>query len=146
MTASDAPIQGVFAAIPTPFDERRGVDVKALEYLADYLFERGIAGLALFTEASEDALLAPEERRLIIKTVAASSRQAQRVYVDSGDSGPSMDDLADTKDLASAYRSICYVEGVDLHYVVQPGAVHNEVYWAQRLPGALRFLFGNQDP
>ena len=71
MTASDAPIQGVFAAIPTPFDERRGVDVKALEYLADYLFERGIAGLALFTEASEDALLAPEERRLIIKTVAA---------------------------------------------------------------------------
>ena len=30
-----APIQGVFAAIPTPFDERRGVDVKALEYLAD---------------------------------------------------------------------------------------------------------------
>lgn len=84
--------------------------------------------------------------RMIIKTVAASSRQAQRVYVDSGDSGPSMDDLADTKDLASAYRSIGYVEGVDFHYVVQPGAVHNEVYWAQRLPGALRFLFGNQDP
>jgi hypothetical protein len=71
MSGGDAPIQGVFAAIPTPFDERRGVDVKTLEYLADYLFERGIAGLALFTEASEDALLAPEERRLIIKTVSA---------------------------------------------------------------------------
>ncbi|MFO0727215.1 MAG: dihydrodipicolinate synthase family protein [Myxococcota bacterium] len=65
-----APIQGVFAAIPTPFDERRGVDVKALEYLADYLFERGIAGLGLFTEAAEDAFLTPDERRLIVKTVA----------------------------------------------------------------------------
>ena len=26
---------------------------------------------------------------------------------------------------------------IDLRYVVQRGAVHNEVYWAQRLPGAL---------
>ena len=39
-----------------------------------------------------------------------------------------------------------YVAGGDFLHVVQPGAQHNEVYWAQRLPGALRFLLGNQTP
>lgn len=70
MTAS-APIQGVYAALPTPFDEKRAIDPKALDHLVDYLAERKIAGLALLTEAAEDALLSAEERRTIIKTVTA---------------------------------------------------------------------------
>ncbi|MDP1825060.1 MAG: alpha/beta hydrolase-fold protein [Archangium sp.] len=65
-----------------------------------------------------------------------------RVYVDSGDSGGSNDGMADTADLAAAYRVLGYVDGTTLKYVVQPGATHTESAWASRLPGALEFLLG----
>lgn len=66
-----APIEGVFAALPTPFDEHRAVDVRALDHLVDYLLERELHGFALLTEAAEDALLSPEERRLLLKSISA---------------------------------------------------------------------------
>jgi predicted alpha/beta superfamily hydrolase len=72
--------------------------------------------------------------------IPARATRALRVYVDSGDSGASMDDVTDTAMLADAYESVGYVEGTDFHYVVQPGGQHNEIYWAQRLPAALAFL------
>lgn len=65
-----------------------------------------------------------------------------RVYVDSGDSGNSNDDVVNTTELAARYRSIGYADAKDFKHVVQPGAVHNEIYWAQRLPAALGFLLG----
>ncbi len=83
--------------------------------------------------------------RQILGDVAAIPQQPQRalkVYVDSGDSGPSNDDVTNTADLAKAYTTDGYVEGTTLHYVVQPGGQHNETYWAQRLPGGLAFLLG----
>ena len=53
-------------------------------------------------------------------------------------------DNGDSEELAQAYRDLGYHDlGRDddtLFYVVQAGAQHNEVYWAQRLPAALRFL------
>jgi predicted alpha/beta superfamily hydrolase len=67
-----------------------------------------------------------------------------RIYVDSGDSGDSRDDVDNTAMLAEAVRGAGYRDGVDFRYVVQPGAVHNELYWSQRLPGALAFLLGGQ--
>ena len=63
-----------------------------------------------------------------------------RVYLDSGNSGPSQDDVVNTRVLAEAYRSAGYRDGRDLLHVVQAGAEHSESYWAQRLPAALRFL------
>jgi predicted alpha/beta superfamily hydrolase len=66
------------------------------------------------------------------------------VYVDSGDSGPSNDDVTDTANLASAYRGLGYSDGKTLDYLVQMGGQHNEVYWAQRFPGAAQFLFGKR--
>jgi predicted alpha/beta superfamily hydrolase len=83
--------------------------------------------------------------KVLIGMVAASKDAAVkplRVYVDSGDSGTSSDDVVNTKQLADTYRSIGFVDGVSLQYVVQKGATHSEVYWAQRLPGALGFLLG----
>lgn len=77
-----------------------------------------------------------------VATVAQASERALRVYVDSGDSGESSDDKVNTAKLAMAYEQAGYIEGQSLHYVVQPGASHSEVYWAQRLPGALGFLLG----
>lgn len=65
-----------------------------------------------------------------------------RVYVDSGDSGVSNDDVTNTKELAARYRTVGYSDSKDLLYVVQPGAQHNELYWSQRLPAALHFLLG----
>ena len=69
-----------------------------------------------------------------------------RVYVDSGDSGDSSDDVADTNMLAATYVNLGYTSGVDFLHVVQAGGQHNEVYWAERLPAALQFLFGPRTP
>ena len=69
-----------------------------------------------------------------------------RVYVDSGDSGSSNDDVTNTNMLAATYVNIGYTSGVDFLHVVQAGGQHNEVYWAERLPGALQFLFGPRNP
>jgi predicted alpha/beta superfamily hydrolase len=65
-----------------------------------------------------------------------------RIYVDSGDSGASNDDVTNTTALAARYRTVGYTDQKDLLHVVQPGAVHNETYWASRLPAALHFLLG----
>jgi pullulanase len=62
-----------------------------------------------------------------------------RVYVDCGQPD---DDYVDTTQLVAAYLGRGYVEGADFQHVYQLNAQHNEVYWAERLPGALAFLFG----
>ncbi|MBL8910890.1 MAG: alpha/beta hydrolase [Archangium sp.] len=71
-----------------------------------------------------------------------ASARPLRVYVDSGDSGPSNDGVTDTADLVVAYRALGYTDGATLKYVVQQGATHTESAWASRLPGALEFLLG----
>ena len=80
----------------------------------------------------------------IIGAIKASAQRPGRVYVDSGDSGASKDDVDNTRKLAQAYRDLGYHdlghEDDNLLYVVQAGGQHNEVYWAQRLPAALHFL------
>ncbi|MDB4930122.1 MAG: esterase family protein [Myxococcaceae bacterium] len=81
-----------------------------------------------------------------VATLAASPTRPLRFYVDSGDSGDSNDGVTDTAALVDALRGVGYREGVDLRYVVQRGAAHNELYWSQRLPGALAFLLGRRDP
>lgn len=65
-----------------------------------------------------------------------------RVYIDSGDSGSSSDDVTNTTELAARYRKVGYTDNKDLLHVVQTGAEHSEIYWAARLPAALRFLLG----
>jgi predicted alpha/beta superfamily hydrolase len=77
-----------------------------------------------------------------VGTTPTRPQRPDKVYVDSGDAGASNDDVTDTAQLAQKYASVGYVEGTTMHYVVQSGGQHNEVYWAQRLPGALAFLLG----
>ncbi|TAK28017.1 MAG: alpha/beta hydrolase [Myxococcaceae bacterium] len=87
--------------------------------------------------------------RMLLREVAmlrGLEARPRRIYVDSGDGGESGDDVANTAMLAEAIRAAGYRDEIDLRYVVQRGAVHNEVYWAQRLPGALAFLLGSRDP
>jgi predicted alpha/beta superfamily hydrolase len=71
-----------------------------------------------------------------------ASPRPLRVYVDSGDSGPSNDDVTQTATLATAYQALGYAQGTSLDYLVQAGGQHSEIYWAQRLPAALAFLLG----
>lgn len=78
---------------------------------------------------------------LVLATPPAPNRPL-RVYVDSGDAGASFDNVTTTNALAAAYATAGYVEGIDLHHVVQPGGQPNETYWAQRFPGAMQFLLG----
>ena len=85
------------------------------------------------------------DNRMILGEVATMPTRSSRpalVYVDSGDSGASSDDVVNTADLAAKYRSVGYVDGSTLKYVVQAGGQHNEIYWSQRLPAALAFLLG----
>ncbi|MBL8935504.1 MAG: alpha/beta hydrolase [Archangium sp.] len=85
------------------------------------------------------------DNRWILGSVAglrAPPLRPLKVYVDSGNAGTSMDDVTNTADLAQAWRDRGYADEVTLKYVVQNGASHNETYWAQRLPVALRFLLG----
>ncbi len=87
-----------------------------------------------------------DDRVLLDEVAQSSPPRPLRVYVDSGDSGPSNDGVTDTAALASAYRTLGYVDGVTLRSVVQAGATHTESAWASRLPGALEFLLGPARP
>ena len=83
------------------------------------------------------------DNKVLLTTVGQTgSIRPLRVYVDSGDSGPSNDGVDDTRALAAAYRTLGYVDGSNLRHVVQQGATHTESAWASRLPGALEFLLG----
>ncbi len=83
------------------------------------------------------------DNRVVVGAVAASQGKLLplRVYLDSGDASQS-DGFVDTQTLDQTYLSIGFVEGSDLHYLVQPGGKHREDYWAARFPGAIAFLFG----
>ncbi len=56
-----------------------------------------------------------------------------------GNAGDSNDDVTETASLASVWKQ---KSGVAVDYLVQDGASHSEVYWRQRIPGALAFLLG----
>ncbi|MDB5214364.1 MAG: esterase [Myxococcaceae bacterium] len=77
-----------------------------------------------------------------VSTTPMQPAKPIRVYVDSGDAGPSNDDVTNTTELAKRYRDAGYVDMKDLLHVVTAGAQHNEIYWAARLPTALHFLLG----
>jgi predicted alpha/beta superfamily hydrolase len=80
----------------------------------------------------------------IVDDVAGmTSPRPDRVYVDYGDGD---DGGEDTIFLVQKYLAIGYVEGTSFHSYVQPGGQHQENYWAQRFPGAAKFLFGPRTP
>ncbi len=77
-----------------------------------------------------------------VKGTPAAPARPLVVYVDSGQG--SVDDEADTDLLASAYLGLGYVDGQNFRHVIQPGAAHNETYWAQRFPGAMQLVLGTR--
>src|SRR5947207_2401888 len=76
-----APLHGVYAALPTPFDDTGRIDQKALDHIVDYLGSRDLRGIAILTEAAEDALLMPEERRALISQILSRVKGKKPVLV-----------------------------------------------------------------
>jgi predicted alpha/beta superfamily hydrolase len=76
----------------------------------------------------------------IINEVTGANNLSGRMYLDSGDSGTSNDDVTYTAMLDMVYQQ----KPVTLDYLVQAGGQHSEYYWAQRVPGALGFLLGGR--
>lgn len=67
----------------------------------------------------------------------AATPAIRRIYLDSGDAGPSQDDVVDTSRLAAVWKT---KPNVEVDYVLDRGASHTETYWRKRIPGALAFL------
>jgi predicted alpha/beta superfamily hydrolase len=83
------------------------------------------------------------DNRVILREVPLlGSVRPLRVYVDSGDSGPSNDDVTNTAALASAWENAGYRRNQDLSYRVAAGDRHEEAAWQRRVPGAFAFLLG----
>jgi predicted alpha/beta superfamily hydrolase len=75
-----------------------------------------------------------------VMTTKPAPARPLAVYIDSGQGN--VDDESDTDQLAAAYLGLGYVDGTNFRHIVQPGAQHNEIYWAERFPGAMQLLLG----
>jgi hypothetical protein len=65
------------------------------------------------------------------------------VYIDSAQ-GENADDENENDLLAQAYLNLGYIDGKNFRHVLQAGAQHNEIYWAERFPGAMQLLLGTR--
>ncbi len=75
---------------------------------------------------------------------AASAVEGLRVYMDTGDSGSQNDDYWNTlgvRDALVGGSPAEYVLDGTMGFVIGFGDSHNEAAWADRLPGALEYLF-----
>jgi 4-hydroxy-tetrahydrodipicolinate synthase len=122
-TSAQAPIlEGIWAALPTPFDDGGRIDQKAVDHLVDYLAAREIAGLALLTEAAEDPLLLPEERRALISQIGARAKGKKPFLV--AISAPATREAVELAKLAHAKGA----SGLLLSTYRLPGLGYRELY------------------
>lgn len=64
-----------------------------------------------------------------------------RMWLDSGNTGQSNDDYANTVTIRDLLIQSGHAIGPDFHYTVGLGQQHNEAAWRQRTPEALRWLY-----
>jgi dihydrodipicolinate synthase/N-acetylneuraminate lyase len=81
MSGQGGAVRGVFSALVSTFDERRELDLPAMNGLLEYVVAQHVAGVALFTEAAEDVLLSPEERQTLLKLVAEAVSGKKQLVV-----------------------------------------------------------------
>lgn len=74
MSEPALPFASLFVALVTPFDEEGKVELPVLDLIVDYLLQQRVEGLALLTEAAEDAYLLPDERRTLLERVGAKAQ------------------------------------------------------------------------
>lgn len=115
MSERAVPFASIFVAVPTPFDDKGGVDVAALTHLVDYLSRRDITGVALLTEAAEDAVLTVDERTKIVERVGKR--------------------LAGKKDILVSVSAASTREAVDLARHAEQNGAQGIVVAPLRVPG-----------
>ena len=101
------------------------------------------AGLARPDVFAEVGALSPstwwDNEWITDRSAQSQSALPARVYLDSGNVGDSNDDVTQTARLAGVWKQ---KPDLTVDYLVQDGATHSEVFWRQRIPGALSFLLG----
>ncbi|MEQ9504497.1 MAG: dihydrodipicolinate synthase family protein [Deltaproteobacteria bacterium] len=115
MSESAIPFASVFVAAPTPFDDGGAVDDAALIHITDYLARRDVAGIALLTEAAEDAVLTAEERTKIVERVHKR--------------------LAEKKSTIVSISAVSTREAVDLARHAEQCGTHGILLALHRIPG-----------
>jgi 4-hydroxy-tetrahydrodipicolinate synthase len=72
-------LQGVIAAIATPFDERGKLDLRGLQKLTHYVVEGGCHGIMTSGGTGEFPHLSREEKRMITQTVAKAAKGKSKI-------------------------------------------------------------------
>jgi 4-hydroxy-tetrahydrodipicolinate synthase len=90
MPTLDFSVQGVIAALITPFDEQGRVNAQALERLVEFEIRAGVNGLSPCGTTGEVALLSFEERQRVAEIVVRAARGRVPVLVQTGAAGTEM--------------------------------------------------------
>lgn len=107
---------GVYAAMMTPFDERRRLDEPILRDLVDFLVRSGVDGLFPCSSSSEFARLSDAERHRMVEIVM--DQAAGRVHVTPGVGAPGVDQVI-------AFAQHALAAGSDGVVICPPYYYHN---------------------
>ena len=104
-------LKGVYAILPTPFDEQRRIDFASLRTLVNFELNVGVHGITLLGVLGEVMRLSDVEKREIAETVVDQVKGRVPVVVGTGSSGT---------DLAIMYSKEAEEIGVDAIMVAPP--------------------------
>jgi dihydrodipicolinate synthase/N-acetylneuraminate lyase len=111
------PFASLYVALPTPMDERGQIDEPNLDLIVDYLMQRSIDGLALLTEAAEDALLTFDEKKKLVERIASRVKGKKPMLVSISDASTraavDLARIAEKKGAAALLMSPLKVPGLD---------------------------------
>lgn len=72
-------------------------------------------------------------------------KNKQKIYLDTGtkefDDEPIQESYVNLSQMAYGFLK----DKLDIKYVIDEGAIHNEIYWRKRLPAALEFLYKEKE-
>ena len=87
---------GVWAVVPTPFDDDLQVDVASLEKLVSFYDGLGVTGLTVLGVFGEAAALSRPERDLVLRTVSRTSARPLVIGLTATHTAPAIEEAAAT--------------------------------------------------
>ncbi len=77
-------LEGMYAAIPTPFFEDERIDYEGIKTIVNYLAEQGLHGIIAGGSTGEYTMLSEEERKALIKTACEAAMGRMDVVAGTG--------------------------------------------------------------
>lgn len=79
----------------------------------------------------------------IVPQLTKDSAASQVYYIDSGDSGVTDDDMADTTVVATSFltKGVGFILGQNFFWYMMRGGQHNEYYWSTRFHHPMQYLY-----